>query len=404
MRIALISRDGSLLPLCQDVAAKLPEEHCEVFQTDPEQTVEADVYLWDLDCNPRTPFVSVRPPATDVFLVRRAILKSFLNRYPEAAPSTLLKPVSPAALEVFLTHLIDRRSAADEENIAHVDRLEADRERLLESLLHATLRLQEFEEERTNFWARASHDLRAPLTAASGYCELLLEAEMGPLNEDQRDLLQRVQHSLRKLNRMASAMFQLTAGRQLERKYELKRVDLEASIRRSIAEIEFFALEKNLAVTSEIASPEHPLYVEPTQIEQVMVNLLENACKFTPRNGSVRVRAYPVHGTAPGVPTVHGAEQSEEAFNGYRVDVCDSGPGIAPENLQCIFDEYVSYGSLTDRSGGGLGLAICKMILRSHGGEIWAETTGRGTIISFVLPFNHAAGEERYESAANHAG
>jgi hypothetical protein len=128
-------------------------------------------------------------------------------------------------------------SAADKK-VADFDRLEGDREGLLESLLHATLLLQAFEEERTNFWARAAHDLRAPLTAASGYCELLAEAQMGPLNANQQELLSRMQHSLRKLSRMASAMFQLTAGRQLERKYELKRADIEGSIQRMHATLE----------------------------------------------------------------------------------------------------------------------------------------------------------------------
>jgi len=295
VKIALISRDGSLLPLCQDVATKLPLEKCEVVQSDGEHAVEADVYLWDLDYNPRTPFIGSRPAASDVFLVRRPALKAFLERFPQAGPSTLLKPVSPAVLEVLLGHLAERHKIAAGRKAADFDRLEGDREGLLESLLHASLRLQEFEEERTNFWARAAHDLRAPLTAASGYCELLTEAQMGPLNANQQELLNRMQHSLRKLNRMASAMFQLTAGRQLERKYELKRADIEGSIQRSIDEIEFFASEKNLLITSEITSPDQPLYVEPTQIEQVLVNILDNACKFTPRSGSIKVRGYPFH-------------------------------------------------------------------------------------------------------------
>jgi signal transduction histidine kinase len=307
-------------------------------------------------------------------------------------------------LEVLLGHLAERHKIAAGRKVADFDRLEGDREGLLESLLHASLRLQEFEEERTNFWARAAHDLRAPLTAASGYCELLTETQMGPLNANQQELLNRMQHSLRKLNRMASAMFQLTAGRQLERKYELKRADIEGSIQRSIDEIEFFASEKNLLITSEITSPDQPLYVEPTQIEQVLVNILDNACKFTPRSGSIKVRGYPFHWSPPTANGGHGVDTTDQSPNSYRVDVCDSGPGIAPEHLRHIFDEYVSYGNMTDRSGGGLGLAICKMILRAHGGEIWAEPAGHGTTISFILPFNHAVAEEQFEPTTNYVG
>lgn len=115
------------------------------------------------------------------------------------------------------------------------------------------------------------------------------------------------------------------------------------------------------------------------------MNLLENACKFTPRNGHIKVVAYSVSAqrgirTPPGITAGKGA--------GFRIDVCDSGPGIPPELLPNIFEEYVSHGSAADRSGGGLGLAICKMILQAHRGEIWIESGGNGTTFSFFLPFN----------------
>jgi signal transduction histidine kinase len=408
VRIALFTKDKTLLPLCQDIVTKLPVESCEVVLADPDETVEADVYLWDLDAKPRTPFLEGRPSIADVFLVRRSALKAFLDRFPQAGAATLLKPVSSAALEVFLSHFASRLngSNAAPENVTQPQAL--DRDALLDCLLHSTFRLQEFEEDRTNFWARAAHDLRAPLTAASGYCGLLIENQFGPINNEQRELLERIQHSLKKLNRMASAMFQLTAGRQLDRKYELKRTEIEPCIQRSIDEIRFFALEKHLALDVEISDPGQHLYMEPTQIEQVLINLLENACKFTPRNGFIKVRGYPVHRSAPSTPVAvrRGGEAGPagKAATGYRVDVQDSGPGIPPEHLPNIFEEYVSYDP-ADRSGGGLGLAICKMILRAHRGEIWAEAAAdKGAIFSFVLPFHQQAVEHSFEPVAAYAG
>ncbi|MCC7342853.1 MAG: HAMP domain-containing histidine kinase [Bryobacterales bacterium] len=378
MRIALITKDRSLLPLCQEVVAKLPLDHCDVVLAEAEQAVEAEMHIWDLDAKPRIP--ESRSPGVDVFLVRRNSLKAFLDRFPHAGATTLLKPVSPAALEVFLAHLIGRLNNQGQEPS---DPMKADRDALLECLLHSTLRLQEMEDDRTNFWARSAHDLRAPLTAASGYCGLLLEEQFGSLTSGQRELLQRIEHSLKKLNRMASAMFQLTAGKQLERKYELKRTDIESCIERSVDEVRFFALEKNLTLEVDTTPPSQPLYVEPNQIEQVLVNLLENACKFSPRNSVIAVRGYSVPS-----PAGHVSTAGDRVTAGYRVDINDSGPGVAPEHLQNIFEEYVSYGNAGDRSGGGLGLAICKMILRAHHGEIWAETREKGTTFSFVLPFH----------------
>ena len=72
--------------------------------------------------------------------------------------------------------------------------------------------------------------------------------------------------------------------------------------------------------------------------------------------------------------------------NSYRVDISDSGSAIPSEHLNRIFEEYTSYGGGRDRSGGGLGLAICKMIINQHNGRVWAENRDTGPLFSFVLP------------------
>jgi signal transduction histidine kinase len=76
-----------------------------------------------------------------------------------------------------------------------------------------------------------------------------------------------------------------------------------------------------------------------------------------------------------------------QALNSFRVDISDSGSGVPVENLEKIFDEYTSYSGGQDRSGGGLGLAICKFILNLHQGQVWAESSEEGSRFSFVLPF-----------------
>jgi len=72
--------------------------------------------------------------------------------------------------------------------------------------------------------------------------------------------------------------------------------------------------------------------------------------------------------------------------NCYRIDICDSGVAIPEEHIEHIFEEYTSYAGGLDRSGGGLGLAICRMIVTRHGGRIWAENTAQGPRFSVVLP------------------
>ena len=76
--------------------------------------------------------------------------------------------------------------------------------------------------------------------------------------------------------------------------------------------------------------------------------------------------------------------------NSYRIDIRDTGPGIPPDRLNHIFEEYTSYSGPQDRSGGGLGLAICRLILSRHGGHIWADSHSNGAMFSFVLPYNRA--------------
>jgi two-component system sensor histidine kinase KdpD len=82
-------------------------------------------------------------------------------------------------------------------------------------------------------------------------------------------------------------------------------------------------------------------------------------------------------------------------MNCYRIDVSDSGPGIPPECLSSIFEEYTSYSGGKDRSGAGLGLAISKGIVELHKGRIWAEPRSRGATFSFVLPYGSVHTRER---------
>jgi signal transduction histidine kinase len=76
--------------------------------------------------------------------------------------------------------------------------------------------------------------------------------------------------------------------------------------------------------------------------------------------------------------------------NTYRIDVRDSGVGILREQLNTIFEEFTSYSGGSDRSGGGLGLAICRMIMQQHDGKVWAENVEGGAMLSFVIPYRRS--------------
>ena len=406
MKVCVLSKNLKLFNLCRDVIRALTREPnaepYEVVRLDPDQPgdveaqttqsgrVGADLLIWDLDDVKWTNHLPRPPAAADpnetydqVFVVGRRQAGEFLRSIPLGAGNTLLKPVNRATLQIFVEQAAARaRSRQSAGPAANSDQSASDRSDLLQCLLMANLKLQVYDQDRTNFLARAVHDFRAPLMAASGYCGLLVEGALGPLNAEQLESLHRMQHSLRKLTRMASAMFQLSVGKQVERKLDLKPGSIENCVQHAAQEVGPLATEKKINITLKLTPPKDPLFLDAEQMEQVLVNLLENACKFTPKGGQIEVRAYP-------------------NGSGYRVDISDTGAGIAPEHLEAVFEEYTSYSGSQDRSGGGLGLAICKMILTEHGGRVWAENHAAGARLSLVLPLSHPSGRRRSEVRAD---
>jgi signal transduction histidine kinase len=153
--------------------------------------------------------------------------------------------------------------------------------------------------------------------------------------------------------------------------------------------------DKSIKITADFEVCGDGLYFEGGQIEQVLINLLDNACKFTPKEGSVEIRGYPYfweRRSSRHILSI-GAERRRRSTaepNSYRLDISDSGGPIPEEHLHRIFEEYTSYSGGLDRSGGGLGLAICRMIITQHNGKVWAENRDSGPLFSFVLPLHRS--------------
>ncbi len=328
-------------------------------------------------------------------MLQRKSLSLWREKGYPAEVNLILKPVTRSALRAFLGQACSRwkeqQSKAEEE--PRIQSLRSDRDELLQCLIQANLKLQEYDQDRTNFLARAIHDFRAPLTAIGGYCALLLDEQMGDLSPDQKDVIQRMQYSSKRLARMANAMFQLSIWQRVEQKPLLRKSDIRECIEQSLHEVLPFTEEKRINVVVDVVPPPESLAFEKPQLEQVLVNLLDNAVKFTPRAGVIEIRGYPFFWerrlTSSADRSVDRRAQRHQSPNCFRVDIRDSGPGIPQGQLDRIFEEYTSYSGGKDRSGGGLGLAICKMILSRHHGRIWAEN-GQGAIFSFVLPFHQS--------------
>jgi signal transduction histidine kinase len=384
----LVSNDAELHKLCREILQEFPSRLWSVSITEPGQPLNsADLYVIDYQAPMPLPPAAGKT-SSYLFLVHRKDVDAFRAALGAAEAHILLKPVTRATLRAFIGLAV----AAYEERLTAARVLRHDRDEILQCLLQANLKLQEYDQDRTNFLARAVHDFRAPLTAISGYCGLLLSEPLGELNEDQKEVLQRMQNSAKRLSRMAATMFQLSVGRHVQRRPDFEEASIRETVEQSLHEVWQFAEGKRITIDVDLGMETKPLFYESSQIEQVLVNLLDNACKFTPKAGQIEIRGYPFFWDRRATAVSRGfgperrAHLSEES-NSYRIDVIDSGPPIPQEHLGRIFEEYTSYSGGRDRSGGGLGLAICRLIVTQHAGHVWAENTEAGPMFSFVLPF-----------------
>jgi signal transduction histidine kinase len=386
MKVILVSQDRELYEICRGVLRQLSIPGPTV-ETPGSQHESADVTIWDLSSGPfikKTGRGGLPGESGDLFVVSRQTLPDIQKLIPAGALGLLLKPVKRPVLHAFLSAALHRRSAAEGQS-QRAKTAGDGRDDLLQALLEANVKLQESDQDRTNFLARALHDFRAPLTALQGYCDMLIRQKTGPLQTDQIDLLQRMQHSISRLSRMSRAMFELSIHPTNKAKPNLVKANIDNCIQNAIHQVTPIAQEKEITVTVDLDPPDTHLYLDSAAIEQVLVNLLENACKFTPRGGSIEIRGRLSYSNGqPDGPM--GGTGEPRLTPVYQVELQDTGMGISPEHLDSIFEEFTSYAGARDRSGGGLGLAICRMLITAHKGTIWAESDQRGTKISFTLP------------------
>ena len=346
---------------------------------------EADLYIWDCRVSDLLrAHLSSHPHAQHYLLLDPKDL-DVLGEVQNSV-CILLKPFAALRMRAFVE--LSFKAWQLRKHVLESDNLRSDRDALLQYVFDVNLKLQEYDQERNNFLARALHDFRAPLTALLGYCDLLNEGKVGGVTSAQRALLERMRNSARRLTRLASGALELLSEGQFERAPVRSPGDIGEALNQAVHDIYPMAKEKNLDVQIEIQPAGSRLLFESEQIQQVLVNLLENACKFTPAGGTIEIHAAPVRG----IPEDR-AKAGYKALSApdYRIDICDSGPGVPAELAEKIFEQYTSYGGGADRSVGGLGLAIARAIIRAHGGVIWATPSDLGGRFSFVLPLCDAA-------------
>ena len=399
MHISLYSSDETLVGFCREILTEMFGTDWSLNQDHSRCPCPTDLCLWDYTSGGENILPDSLEPMqlrNHWFLVKRNDLGALQARLGLSGLNILLKPVSRSTLRGFLAGARARRDQHGDGGPGRMDELRVERDNLLGCLIQANVKLQDHAQDRSNFLARSLHDFRAPLTTISGYCGLLLESELGPLTPEQRQALERMHQSATRLSLISNAMFQLSVPQNPERIPKLEKVDVRDCVEQALHEVGRFVDEKLISITVAFEDQWEGLLFEKAQLEQILLNLLDNACKFTPRNGTIEIRGYPFFwerriGSAGSFGrTFERRVRQSRVLNSFRIDIRDSGPGVSTTQAEKIFGESASYCGGPDRSGGGLGLAICRMILERHNGRIWAETSSSGAVFSFVIPLQHA--------------
>jgi two-component system phosphate regulon sensor histidine kinase PhoR len=227
------------------------------------------------------------------------------------------------------------------------------------------------ENMRRDFVANVSHELRTPVSVIKGYAETLLN---GALEEDPTRATRFVEIILSHSERLTALINDILTLSTLESRdtsLELHPLDISGTIRRACLLLEDNAQRKEISLKVEIPDDLPRVMADQGRVEQVLVNLLDNAIKYTPQQGRVTLSA----------------DRDTEAGL-LRISVADTGIGIPFKDMGRIFERFyrVDEARSRDQGGTGLGLAIVKHIVQLHGGDISVTSeAGKGSVFSFTL-------------------
>lgn len=233
---------------------------------------------------------------------------------------------------------------------------------------HDVTERKQIERMKREFVAMVSHDLRTPLTSIQGFLNLLQVGALGELSESGQQNLTIADNSISRLIKLVSDLLDMERLESGKMDLSLANVPVKEMLAESANAVETFAEEQG--VTIEIEPTDLSVVADSDRIIQVLVNLISNAVKFSPRDSTITLSA-------------KGGEES------IRINVKDEGRGIPAEYVDSVFERFkqVKKSDAKNRKGSGLGLAICKAIVEKHGGQIGVESEeGKGSTFWFSLP------------------
>lgn len=226
---------------------------------------------------------------------------------------------------------------------------------------------------KSQFLANMSHELRTPIHAVLSYSELgESKAKRDDFTgEKARNYFHRIHQSGQRLLGLINDLLDLSKMEAGRMRYDMRAADLRQVFGRVADDLSGLLVVKGVGLDlSGCPAPSHAVF-DPARLEQVVINLLSNAIRFSPEGGVIRIRCEAVE--------FPGRRAGDPSGPGMRVSVIDQGPGIPQAELESIFDKFVQASHSRNGAGGtGLGLAICREIINAHRGRIWAENAREG--------------------------
>ncbi|HXX34106.1 MAG TPA: ATP-binding protein [Thermodesulfobacteriota bacterium] len=242
------------------------------------------------------------------------------------------------------------------------------------AVFHDITRLKQLEKIRQDFVANVSHELRTPLTTIKGYAETLLD---GALKEDQAfQFVQVIQRHTDRLTKIVEDLLMLSKIETKEFQLKMEMIFLPNLIDDIIDFVRKPAEKKKISLSRHDIPSSLAVRADRSYLEQILINLLDNAIKYTPEGGRVIVSA--------------GEKDSKDV----QFSIEDNGIGIPKEDLSRIFERFyrVDKGRSKELGGTGLGLSIVKHLVQAHGGRVWVESQlGKGSTFYFTLPIRPEA-------------
>jgi PAS domain S-box-containing protein len=239
----------------------------------------------------------------------------------------------------------------------------------VESLQTAVIKAESADRLKSAFLATMSHELRTPLNSIIGFTGILLQKLVGPLSQEQEKQLSMIQGSAHHLLELINDVLDISKIEAGQVVVIAEIFDMGIAIQKSVEKIKPLAQKKGLAVTTVVTPQIIEISSDRRRVEQILINLLNNAVKFT-EQGEVRL-------------------ESLIENNWLVTRVTDTGIGIKPENVDALFKPFqqIDTGLTRQYEGTGLGLSICKRLVELLGGKIWVESElGKGSTFTFTLP------------------